>query len=276
MAPVPAERETAPPAVPAAPAPATPDSARLASLRQHARTATPARLFLGGPGTSYPTDALLRLRLDHALAKDALRAEVGPEHPALRGIAAAHGLITVSSRATSHREYLLRPDLGRRLDDAGAATVARDAGQDTDLQLILGDGLSPEALTEHGPAVFAGLHAAATARGWSLGTPIYVHRARVGVLNDIGELTGCRVAVLLIGERPGLQTPRSLSAYMGFRPRHRHTNAERNLICNIQPDGVRVDAAVARIAGLLDDLVAAGSSGVAIKESVTPPALSAP
>jgi len=238
----------------------------LADPRVSAAQATPARLFLGSAGTSYRTGDLLRLRVDHALAKDVLAAEVDADHPALREVAGRWGLIAVATHARSHREYLLRPDLGRRLDEDGIARIQQTATHGADLQVVLGDGLSPEALAVSGPAVAAGLRAEAVGLGWSFATPVFVRRARVGVLNDIGIHTACRVAVLLIGERPGLQTHRSLSAYLAFRPKAGDTDAERNLVCNIQPDGISVRAAVERITSLMADLVAAGTSGITVKE----------
>ncbi|SNQ48567.1 Ethanolamine ammonia-lyase light chain [Frankia canadensis] len=238
----------------------------LSDPRVSAALATPARLFLGSAGTSYRTADLLRLRVDHALAKDALAAVVDVDHPALREVAGRWGLIDVATQARSHREYLLRPDLGRRLDADGVTRIRRTATRGADLQVVLGDGLSPEALAVSGPAVVAGLRAGAVGMGWSFATPVFVRRARVGVLNDIGVHTACRVAILLIGERPGLRTRRSLSAYLAFRPRAGDTDAERNLVCNISPHGVSVRAAVERITSLMADLVAAGASGFTVKE----------
>jgi ethanolamine ammonia-lyase small subunit len=247
-----------------------PSCASLELLRGHAREATSARVFLSGPDRSYSTQDLLRLRADHALARDALSAEIGPEHPAIREIAATYGLVGLESRAASHREYLLRPDLGRRLSAVSTDDLSEQGTQDADLQVILGDGLSPHALAAHAPAMVAGLHTAAAARNWTFGMPLFVRRARVGVLDAIGDITGCRVAVLLIGERPGLQTPRSLSAYLAYRPRGGHTDADRNLVCNIQRDGLCDAEALGRVVSLAATLASRRTSGVAIKEAFGP------
>jgi ethanolamine ammonia-lyase small subunit len=241
------------------------------TLRAIAREATPARVFLTGAGTSYATHDLLRLRADHAAAKDALRAVVGPEHPALRAVADRHGLISLTTTAGSHREYLVRPDLGRRLSESSVRLLEQQGTRGADIQLILGDGLSPDALAERGPAVVDGVHSAAVARGWSLGVPIFVKHARVGILNDIGTITGCGLAILLIGERPGLQTPRSLSAYFAYAPRSGQTDADRNLVCNIHSDGLAIPDAVRRVIDLATAIRAAGISGIAVKESPEPP-----
>jgi ethanolamine ammonia-lyase small subunit len=114
-------------------------------------------------------------------------------------------------------------------------------------------------------------------RGWSFGRPFFVRHCRVGVLNDVGEALTPGVVVLLIGERPGLATAESLSAYLGYRPRAGHTDAERNLISNIHARGVGLDEAAVRIAGLCEQMFRQGTSGVAVKEDLaggrlTPPA----
>ncbi|MEW6271061.1 MAG: ethanolamine ammonia-lyase light chain EutC, partial [Thermodesulfobacteriota bacterium] len=118
------------------------------------------------------------------------------------------------------------------------------------------------------PALLEPLARAAAARGWSFGRPFFVRYCRVGVLNDVGALLDPVVVVLLIGERPGLRTAESLSAYMALRPRPGHTDADRNLVCNIHERGVAPDAAVARIVALAERMRAAGASGVAVKEEL--------
>ena len=131
----------------------------------------------------------------------------------------------------------MRPDLGRRLSAPARAEIASRRAAGADLQVVIGDGLSVAAVVRQVPALLPLLHAGAERRGWRFGRPFAVRYCRVGVLNDIGELLAPVVLVLLIGERPGLLTAESLSAYMAYRPRSGHTDAERNLISNIHARG---------------------------------------
>jgi ethanolamine ammonia-lyase small subunit len=220
---------------------------------------TPARILVGRAGTGYRTATWLKLREDHAAARDAVEAPfVLP--PALDGVP------LVNSRARSKREYLMRPDLGRRFDDESRDRVREFGSPGCELQVVLGDGLSPIAVTANATPLLAELRAIAAARGWPFGRPFAVRYCRVGILNEIGELLNPTAVVLLIGERPGLATAESLSAYLAFRPRVGHTDADRNLISNIHANGVGVAEAVARIAGLIERFRATGRSGVTIKE----------
>jgi ethanolamine ammonia-lyase small subunit len=227
---------------------------------------TPARLLVGRAGPAYRTATQLELRQDHAAAVDAVRAELdlGPDF--MQG----WGVFEVRTRAGSKSEYLLRPDLGRRLEDAAAGVLAREGMAGTDLQLVLGDGLSAAAVAAQVPALLPLLAEGARQRGWTFGRPFLVRRCRVGVLNDVGELLDPVVAVLLIGERPGLATAESLSAYLAYRPRPGHTDAQRNLISNIHARGVPPGAAAGRILALAEQLRRAETSGVVVKEETLP------
>ncbi|MEP2371604.1 MAG: ethanolamine ammonia-lyase subunit EutC [Ilumatobacter sp.] len=242
-----------------------------ADARLTAREVTRARIFLDGPGTSYSTADLLRLRADHAAAQDAVHAELTLDDPALRRLVAEFGLFGVSTRATSRADYLADPESGRSLDDDAREKVARWFATGTDLQVVLGDGLSPQAVARYGPEMLESLHEAADRRGWNVGLPFLVSRCRVGVLNDVGDLLRPAIVVLLIGERPGLQTAESMSAYMAYRPESGHTDADRNLVCNIHETGTAPVDAARRVIALAEQMFATGTSGVALKEQVVPP-----
>jgi len=166
-------------------------------------------------------------------------------------------------------EYLLRPDLGRRLDDASRPLIKAGCPAGVDFQVIIGDGLSATAVATQAPALLDRLFSAAADRGWSCGRPFLVHYCRVGVMNDIGDLLASHVIVLLIGERPGLATAESLSAYLAYRPRAGHTDSDRNLISNIHACGVGLDDAARRIISLADQLRKAERSGIGVKEALT-------
>jgi ethanolamine ammonia-lyase small subunit len=138
--------------------------------------------------------------------------------------------------------------------------------------VVIGDGLSALAVATQAPSLLDRLDGAARERGWSFGRPFVVRYCRVGVMNDVGELLAPAVVVLLIGERPGLATAESLSAYLAYRPRIGHTDADRNLVSNIHARGVSTDDAARRIVALVEQFRAARCSGVTVKE-VFPPAL---
>jgi ethanolamine ammonia-lyase small subunit len=222
---------------------------------------TPARLYLGRAGTSYPTRSLLALRADHAAARDAVRAPL----PADLDLGVERAL-SAQSRANSLQEYLRRPDLGRRLSDASRDVLAAQCVPGADVQFVIGDGLSSAAVRAQVPQLLPALSERCEARGLSVGTPVLVRHCRVGIMNDIGEVLGPEVVVLLIGERPGLATAESLSAYFAYRPRTGHTDADRNLISNIHDAGVRIPDAVDRVLAFISVLMTEERSGVDVKE----------
>jgi ethanolamine ammonia-lyase small subunit len=245
---------------------AEPSEDPAARLVRSLRERTPARLLTGRAGTSYRTATLLELRSDHAFALDAVRRELDLERDLGRALIERYALFEVTTRAATRAEYLSRPPLGRELDDAAGARIVQSCPRRADFQVVLGDGLSVDALAAQAPRLLPLLEAEARARGWSFGSPFVVRHCRVGVLNDIGRLLDPEVVVLLIGERPGLATSESLSAYLAYRPRPGHTDAHRNLISNIHDRGVRPEEAAARVARLAGRMRAMGTGGVAVKE----------
>ena len=232
------------------------------------RTRTPARIFTGRSGSAYRTQTQLSLRSDHATARDAVQTDIDWEGDLGPDFLHAWELFAVSSQARSKAEYLMRPDLGRRLGEHTQAEIARRCAVGADLQVVIGDGLSVAAVIRQVPDLLPLLQAGAEKRGWRFGRPFAVRYCRVGVLNDIGELLAPVVLVLLIGERPGLLTAESLSAYMAYRPRGGHTDAERNLISNIHARGVAVEEAAERILRLAERMRRAQLSGVGVKEEL--------
>jgi ethanolamine ammonia-lyase small subunit len=250
------------PNVPAA-TPAEPP-ALLAAVRAR----TPARVLAGRAGPAYRTDTHLTLRRDHAAARDAVHDEVDLSRDLGPALVAEFGLFEVTTRAASKAEYLLRPDLGRRLSDAGRAAVAADCPPGADVQVVVGDGLSAAAVRAQVPRLLPLLAAGARGRGWRFGRPFFVRHCRVGVLNDVGDLLGPDVVVLLIGERPGLATAESLSAYLAYRPRAGDTDANRNLLSNVHARGVPPEEAAPRVLALAAQMRRLGTSGVAVKEEL--------
>ncbi|HLJ24144.1 MAG TPA: ethanolamine ammonia-lyase subunit EutC [Candidatus Acidoferrales bacterium] len=233
------------------------------------RDRTPARIFAGRAGAAYRSSTQLELREAHAAARDAVRAELDMEAAFGAAFIERWKLFEVATEAASKEQYLLQPDLGRRLNEASRREVTARCSRGTDLQIVIGDGLSVTAVAAQVPYLLPLLDAGARSRGWSLGDPFVIRHCRVGVLNEIGELLAPKVAILLIGERPGLATAESLSAYMAYQPHKTHTDANRNLISNIHSRGLTPEAAFSRILNLAAQMMAQQISGFSIREQAT-------
>ena len=240
----------------------------LPELVKKVRARTPARLLAGRSGAAYRTNTQMELREAHAAARDAVRAELNLFTDLGDDFMRKWNLFEVRSRAASKDEYLLRPDLGRHLNDASRAEVNRRCTTGHDLQLVIGDGLSVTAVALQTPRLLPLLSEGAKTRGWSVGQTFVVRHCRVGILNEIGELLGPRVAVLLIGERPGLATAEGLSAYMAYRPKAPDTDANRNLISNIHARGVSTEQAAQRILNLGASMMKTHTSGCHLREEL--------
>ncbi len=171
---------------------------------------------MGRSGAAYRTGTQLDLREAHAAARDAVRAELQPLSDFGAAFLEHWNLFEIRTAAQSKEEYLLRPDLGRRLDETSRQELVKRCTRGNDLQIAIGDGLSVTAVAAQVPALLPLLDAGARQRGWKTGQPFVIRHCRVGILNEIGELLAPNVAVLLIGERPGLATAESLSAYMAY------------------------------------------------------------
>jgi ethanolamine ammonia-lyase small subunit len=232
------------------------------------RERTPARIFSGRAGASYRTSTQLELREAHAAARDAVRAELDLEAAFGTAFIKQWNLFGVSTEARSKAEYLLQPGLGRRLNEAARHELAKRGPREADIQIAIGDGLSVTAVAAQVPALFPLLYGGARARGWTVGTPFAIRHCRVGVLNEIGELLTPKVAVLLIGERPGLATAESLSAYMAYQPCNAHSDANRNLISNIHARGLSPQAATDRILSFAAQMMELHISGFSIREQL--------
>lgn len=223
------------------------------------RKATPARLEVGHAGPRYTTAALLDLRADHARAVDAVREQL----PA--GWAKRHGMMEIHSRAISRQDFLRRPDLGRQLAPADAARLrsirASGGNEFATVMLCVGDGLSSAAVGMHAPTLMRALQRQLRKSYRPFATPLFIRNARVRVQDHIGEIARPDVIVLLIGERPGLATAESLSAYVMWRPCLKSAEPDRSVISNIHPGGLRIPAAAAKIAQLVGHVIEHRASG---------------
>ncbi len=240
--------------------------------RWHAlRRLTPARIALGRSGPALPTAEVLRFGLAHAQARDAVNfaLDVAALQDALR--TCHDGSLVVHSRAPDRAAYLLRPDLGRRLDDASAAllaeAVAPASGASTppDVAFVLADGLSALAVQRHAPALLDALVPRLPA-DWILAPIVIAEQARVALGDEIGEILGARLVAVLIGERPGLSSPDSLGVYLTWAPQRGCSDAERNCVSNIRPEGLGYAAAGTRITWLMGEARRLQRTGVELKD----------
>jgi ethanolamine ammonia-lyase small subunit len=240
----------------------------LSEIVRKVRARTPARLLTDRTGAAYRTKTQLELREAHAAARDAVRAELNLSTHLGDDFARKWSLFEVCSRATSKDEYLLRPDLGRHMNDESRAELNQRCTKGRDLQIVIGDGLSVTAVAMQVTRLLPLLCEGAESRGWSVGEIFVIRHCRVGILNEMGELLDPKVAVLLIGERPGLATAESLSAYMAYQPDASHTDANRNLISNIHARGVSAEQAAVRILNLAAAMINTRKSGCQLREEL--------
>lgn len=238
-------------------------------LRAH----TAARLALGRCGASLPTAEILRFGLAHAAARDAVQRQLDTDDFAAQLRHAGLTALQVASAAADRTTFLLRPDLGRRLCPPSRAllTQALEAGggDPSDLQLVVADGLSVPAIERNALPMLDAIRRRAPP-GWRIGPVVVATQARVALGDEIGELLDASLVAVLIGERPGLSSPDSLGIYLTWQPRLGRTDAERNCISNIRPEGLACDAAAARLWWLCGEARQRRLTGVALKDRSTP------
>jgi len=232
-------------------------------LRRH----TAARLALGRAGASMPTDEILRFGYAHAQARDAVHVALHVDELATalqdKGVAT----VQVHSAATDRAQYLLRPDLGRRLDaDSAKRLQASAAGTPAcDLVIVIADGLSSLAIHRNALPLVDAIRAHVPA-GWTLSPVVIAEQGRVALGDEVGELLGARMVAVLIGERPGLSSPDSLGIYLTSAPRVGRHDAERNCISNVRPEGLDIASAARKLWWLATAATALGTTGVALKD----------
>jgi len=234
---------------------------------QQWRAATPARLALGRAGAGLPTDETLRFGWAHAMARDAIHAALDVE--ALAEAAQAQGWpapLCVRSRVPDRATYLRRPDLGRRLHEEDAQRIANGTRKGTaELCVVIGDGLSSLAAGRHALPLLAALRPLLP-DGLRWAPLVIASQARVALADEVGERLGARLAVMLIGERPGLSSPDSLGIYLTHAPRRGLHDAQRNCISNVRPEGLGYDAAAFKLAWLVREALRRGVTGVDLKD----------
>lgn len=231
------------------------------TLRAH----TAARIALGRRGVSVPARAQLEFQLAHAQARDAVHLALDGEALASALAAQGQACVQLHSAAVTRADYLQRPDLGRRLDDASRVRLAAGT-TGVDLALVAADGLSALAIQRHAAPFLAALRARLALEAWTLSPVHIVAQGRVAVGDEVGELIKARAVLVLIGERPGLSSPDSLGLYLTWAPKAGLLDERRNCISNVRPEGLAYAPAAYRLHYLLSQAFSRQLSGVALKD----------
>ena len=233
---------------------AEPEEDKLAEYRKK----TPARVGVGRAGSRPKTNTWLQFRLDHAAAVDAVYGEVPDD------LLDQLGLFQVQSKVADKEEYIRRPDLGRKLSDEAKSVIQERCKKSPVVQIVASNGLSAKAIEENLEDVYLSLEQSLNNLNIEMGTTFYVDKGRVAVMDDIGELLQPDVVVMLIGERPGLVSAESLSAYMCYKPRHGTIEADRMVISNIHKGGIPPVEAGAFLGTIIQKILKYEASGVSL------------
>ena len=219
---------------------------------------TPARLGSGKAGPRYKTLTMLRFRADHAAAQDAVFSEVDTE------FAKKYDLLPAKTCCDSKDEYLTRPDLGRLFDEHNAKAIKGVIDTPPRVQIVIGDGLSSAAIIANAMDCLAAIKDGLQARGIQTGKDIFVKYCRVGAGDAVGDITGCELVCVLVGERPGLVTDKSMSAYITYKPHTGVSESARTVVSNIHAQGTPAVEAGAHIAELIEEILKKKVSGVGL------------
>ena len=231
---------------------------------QHLKPHTAARIALGRTGVSLPTQEILDFGLAHAMARDAVHLPLNVD--ALCAKLKQHDFetITVESATNNRQTYLLRPDLGRRLSEQSAATLAAHP-KDFDLAILVGDGLSSMAIKNHALPMLQALRSH-TPADWKVAPIIIASQARVALSDEVGSLLQAKLLLMLVGERPGLSSPDSLGMYLTFAPQIGKADSDRNCISNVRSEGLQYAVAGYKALWLAREALRIGRTGVALKD----------
>lgn len=224
----------------------------------HLKAKTPARLGSGKAGPRYKTLTMLRFRADHAAAQDAVFSQV-PED-----FGEKNGMVSLQTRCSSKDEYLTRPDLGRVFDEENQAKLKKAVPVPPQVQLVVGDGLSSAAIMANALDCMRAIQDGLKLHGIETGTPIFVRYCRVGAGDAVGDVTGCQLVCMLVGERPGLVTDKSMSAYITYQPHTGIVESSRTVVSNIHAQGTPAVEAGAHIAELIRRILEKKVSGVGL------------
>ncbi|WP_088032077.1 ethanolamine ammonia-lyase subunit EutC [Evansella clarkii] len=232
------------------------DSEQSSSELENLKSKTPARIGVGRAGPRPKTTTWLEFRYDHAAAVDAVFGQVNSE------LLEKLELFKVTTKVTHKDTYIRRPDYGRRLSDESVNTIKNKCAHKPKVQVIVSDGLSSMALNENLEDVYLSLNQALEELELETGTPFYIEKGRVAVMDHIGEILEPDVIVLLIGERPGLVSAESLSAYLCYRPRLGTIESQRQVVSNIHKGGIPPVEAGAYLGSVIEKILEYEASGV--------------
>ena len=219
---------------------------------------TPARLGSGRAGPRYKTLTMLRFRADHAAAQDAVWSELEAD------FAKEHDMLPTKTKCNDKEEYLTRPDLGRCFDEHNAKAIKGVIDTPPRVQIVVGDGLSSAAIAANAIDCLAAIKDGLKARGIQTGKDIFVKYCRVGAGDAVGDITGCELVCVLVGERPGLVTDKSMSAYITYKPHTGVSESSRTVVSNIHAQGTPAVEAGAYIAELIETILKKKVSGVGL------------
>ena len=219
---------------------------------------TPARLGAGKAGARYKTVTMLRFRADHAAAQDAVFSQIPEDY------AAKNGMVALQTCCKDKDMYLTRPDLGRRFDEENRAKLKKAIPGKPRVQIVVGDGLSSAAILANAMDCMAAIRDGLKVRGIDCAEPVFVRYCRVGAGDAVGDVTGCELVCVLVGERPGLVTDKSMSAYITYQPHTGVSESARTVVSNIHAQGTPAVEAGAHIAELIEKILRRRVSGVGL------------
>lgn len=223
---------------------------------RHAQSITPARIGIGRAGNRMKTQSYLQFRIDHAAAQDAVRKDVNPE------VIQSLNLPILETRAESLKHYLMDLDAGRKLSDHSREWLMKNGEKNVQVQILVCDGLSSSAIEANVADLLPALVQGLTLKNIKVGKPVFIKRARVWVQDEVAQLLNADFVISLIGERPGLNTDESMSAYMVYKPNEKTVEADRTVISNIHKEGFAPVEAGAHLSGLIEKMLQTKSSGV--------------
>ncbi len=236
------------------------------------RQFTDARIALGRTGSSVLTDDYLKFRLSHARARDSIKMPFDARRVAEQLSKLGLTSFEVDSKAGNRETFITRPDLGRRLSDERRARLKAMHYPGCDVLLVIADGLSSKAVHKQAVPLVEHLQPYLRDLRLSVGPVVLAHQSRVALADDIAELMHAKLVAMLIGERPGLSSPDSLSVYMTYKPYFGRMESERNCISNIRPEGLNYDAAAFKLTWLIANAFDRRVSGTALKDESDDPA----
>ncbi|GEN54566.1 ethanolamine ammonia-lyase subunit EutC [Halobacillus faecis] len=235
--------------------PSTPEGDETDDLKE-LKSKTPARIGVGRAGVRPKTDTWLRFRYDHAAAVDAVYGNVD------RSLLESLDLFVVNTKVTDQETYIRRPDYGRKLSDESKEIIREKCRKNPEVQIIVSDGLSSKAIDENLEDVYLSLQQSLKSLGLDVGTPFFIEKGRVAAMDEVGEELQPEVIVYLIGERPGLISAESMSAYLCYKPRVGTIESQRQVVSNIHRGGIPPVEAGAYLGGVIEKILHYEASGV--------------